>query len=450
MRISFSWIGLGGVPKGDCKQAYYWENTFQTPIVILSLLSIPSIYLEFDMTDHFLHKIGWAMNLLIFIGFSLETIILISVTSQKWVYLKTNWLNIIIMLSTVLSLFGWDGEWLAIARALRFATVTLLITHVVSIFNKPTSTRNTIPYLINMGIVIMSIAGFGFYVLEATVNTYMDGLWLAFVSSATVGYGDIVPTTTASRIFSVIMVLLGYTIISLITAKISALFVDQEEHERQTKLYKEVIGLHTEIKMLQLQVERLIEKSEENTIAHTLNPSKTEKKSLLTGRIMNTSIVVAAAKNGVIGANNTLIWHLSEDLKHFKQLTTGHAIIMGRKTYESIGRPLPNRLNIVVSRHPEQWTNIPDGLRICRDIDSAIQLATDEKMTQCFFIGGGEIYAQVLTFVKYIHLTEIHRSFEGDTFFPDVNHTEWCEIARKPMYDAEQKLHYDFVTYQRI
>lgn len=83
MRISFSWIGLGGIPQGDCKAAYYWENRFQTPIVILSLLSIPSIYLEFDLKDHFLHQIGWSMNLLIFLGFSLETIILTAVTNKK-------------------------------------------------------------------------------------------------------------------------------------------------------------------------------------------------------------------------------------------------------------------------------------------------------------------------------------------------------------------------------
>lgn len=131
------------------------------------------------------------------------------------------------------------------------------------------------------------------------------------------------------------------------------------------------------------------------------------------------SIIVAVAENGVIGDKNTLLWHISEDLKHFKALTTGHPVLMGRKTYESIGRPLPNRTNVVITH---QAVEIP-GCRVVHSLDEALALfGPDEEL---FVIGGGEIYAQALPRAERLYLTRVFHHYEGDTRFPAWDEDEW-------------------------
>ena len=131
------------------------------------------------------------------------------------------------------------------------------------------------------------------------------------------------------------------------------------------------------------------------------------------------SIIVAVAENGVIGDKNTLLWHISEDLKHFKALTTGHPVLMGRKTYESIGRPLPNRTNVVITH---QAIEIP-GCRVVHSLDEALALfGPDEEL---FVIGGGEIYAQALPRAERLYLTRVFHNYEGDTRFPAWDEDEW-------------------------
>ena len=128
------------------------------------------------------------------------------------------------------------------------------------------------------------------------------------------------------------------------------------------------------------------------------------------------SIIVAVAQNGVIGDKNSLLWHISEDLKYFKSLTSGHPVLMGRKTYESIGRPLPNRTNVVISR---QEIEIP-GCRVVHSFEEAIGLFPAEE--ELFVIGGAQIYAEALPHAGRLYLTRIFHDYEGDTHFPS-----WCE-----------------------
>jgi len=158
------------------------------------------------------------------------------------------------------------------------------------------------------------------------------------------------------------------------------------------------------------------------------------------------AFVVAVAENGVIGRDNQLIWHLPADLRHFKELTLGHPIIMGRRTFESIGRPLPKRTNIVVTRHLA-WE--AEGCTVAYSVPTALELAqqTDEHV---FIIGGAEIYRQALAAADTIHLTEVHHSFEGDVFFPEINHSEWRETTRE-RHEPDEKHAYafSFVTLQR-
>ncbi|MEY3932932.1 MAG: Dihydrofolate reductase [Pseudomonadota bacterium] len=155
------------------------------------------------------------------------------------------------------------------------------------------------------------------------------------------------------------------------------------------------------------------------------------------------SIIVAMSSNHVIGVNNTLPWHLTEDLKYFKSLTTGHTIIMGRKTYQSIGRPLPHRRNIVISRNTETSY---EGAEVVHSIEDAISISKNDK--EVFVIGGADIYKQALNQVDYLYITEIKKSFSGDAFFPEIDKSKWSEISREDHATADG-LEFSFVSYQK-
>jgi dihydrofolate reductase len=155
------------------------------------------------------------------------------------------------------------------------------------------------------------------------------------------------------------------------------------------------------------------------------------------------TIVVAIDAQRGIGINNTLPWHLPEDLAHFKRTTTGHPIIMGRKTFDSIGRPLPNRRNIVVTRSPD-WRH--DGVEAVTSLDAAIALVRD--VPACI-IGGAQIFNEALPRVDRLVVTEIAKTFDCDTFFPAIDPAQWTEVARETHHSDASGFDYAFVTYQR-
>ncbi|HUG23171.1 dihydrofolate reductase [Piscinibacter sp.] len=155
------------------------------------------------------------------------------------------------------------------------------------------------------------------------------------------------------------------------------------------------------------------------------------------------SLVAAVARNGAIGRNNELLCRISDDLKHFKRTTLGRPVIMGRKTWDSIGRPLPGRRNIVVSRNA-QWH--ADGAERAASLQAAIELVKDEP--KVFVIGGGELYAQALPQADELVLTEIDADFDGDTFFPAWDRTKF-EALPGDMQVSEQGHRYRWVTYRR-
>jgi dihydrofolate reductase len=143
------------------------------------------------------------------------------------------------------------------------------------------------------------------------------------------------------------------------------------------------------------------------------------------------SLVVAMARNRVIGAQNKLPWNLPEDLTRFREITTGHPIIMGRKTFESIGRPLPNRTNIVISRDPELKI---EGCRCVGSLDAAIAWASSDEVPgreEIHIIGGGEIFQQAISFADRIYLTLIDQDIPGDAYFPEFNSAEYRQISRE-------------------
>ena len=154
------------------------------------------------------------------------------------------------------------------------------------------------------------------------------------------------------------------------------------------------------------------------------------------------TIIAAASNNNVIGNNNKLIWHIPKDLMRFKELTLNHAVIMGRKTFESLPNPLPNRLNIVVTRN----TNYNhDGIVVCESIEEALTHCTNDS--QPFIIGGGEIYKLAIENADRIELTRVHTTIEGDAFFPEINTNLWQEVSSEKRF-KDDKNEYDFTFYR--
>ena len=158
------------------------------------------------------------------------------------------------------------------------------------------------------------------------------------------------------------------------------------------------------------------------------------------------SAIVAMAENRVIGAQNRLPWHLPADLAHFKSITTGHPILMGRKTYESIGKPLPNRTNIILTRDPHYRA---DGCLVVSSIDDALAQATSNQQ-EIFIIGGAEIYQQLLPRIQRLYITLVHEIFDGDVFFPELNMNEWKEVAHEAHTADEKNVYpFSFLVYER-
>lgn len=158
------------------------------------------------------------------------------------------------------------------------------------------------------------------------------------------------------------------------------------------------------------------------------------------------ALIVAQAENRVIGLNNEMPWHLPEDLQYFKRVTLGEPIIMGRKTFESIGRPLPGRTNIVITRQTD-WC--ADGAQVVASLEAAIECATQESPEEIMVIGGAQIYEASLPLVDRVYLTQIHQSFEGDAFFPELG-DEWYVKNCETGLSGNSGISYSFLTFERV
>ncbi|MFM8445194.1 MAG: dihydrofolate reductase [Methylococcus sp.] len=160
---------------------------------------------------------------------------------------------------------------------------------------------------------------------------------------------------------------------------------------------------------------------------------------------MRISLIVAMAENRVIGVDNRMPWHLSADLQRFRRITLGKPMLMGRRTHQSIGRPLPGRRNIVLTADPGF---VAAGCEVVHSLDAA--LAAAEDADELMVIGGASLYRELLPHAGRIYLTLIHRVFDGDTFFPEVDWTEWREVARQAVLDdRDSGLPYSFIDYER-
>ncbi len=160
------------------------------------------------------------------------------------------------------------------------------------------------------------------------------------------------------------------------------------------------------------------------------------------------SAIVAATRNWVIGKDNEIPWYLPSDLKYFKKTTLDHHIIMGRKNYESIGRPLPKRVNIVVTR--KKGYEAP-GCVVVHSIEDALKVARDNKETEAFICGGGEIYKQTMDIIDRLYFTEIEATVEGDIFFPEFSEDDWELVSiERNQADDRNEYGYNFKVYERV
>ena len=180
---------------------------------------------------------------------------------------------------------------------------------------------------------------------------------------------------------------------------------------------------------------------------------------------MEKAIIAAVADNGAIGKDNALLWHISEDLKYFKKVTSGHPVIMGRKTFASIGRPLPKRLNIIVSRNlaasganPCGEGPMPDNVLVAASLEEAFLLAGPDTpgrekaaTDKCFVIGGGEIYRQALPLADTMYITHVHTEIkDADTFFPEISASDWTMTSNSERFtDPETGYEFEFSVYRK-
>lgn len=160
------------------------------------------------------------------------------------------------------------------------------------------------------------------------------------------------------------------------------------------------------------------------------------------------SLIVAAASNNAIGKNNALLWHLPNDLKFFKNTTWGMVVIMGRKTFESVNKPLPGRINIVITGQ-EGWN--ADGVLVAVNLDDALEQARLTNCKEIFIIGGGEIYRQSMLMADKIYLTRVHEVIEGDVYFPEIDPALWNQTGNLDFKaDEKHRFDYSFQTWERL
>ena len=154
---------------------------------------------------------------------------------------------------------------------------------------------------------------------------------------------------------------------------------------------------------------------------------------------MTITLIAAAAENNALGKDNDLVWHLPDDFKRFKAITSGHFIVMGRKTFESFPKPLPNRTHIIITRQKEY--QVPEGCLVATNIEEALQLCPQNE--EVFIIGGGEIYKQSIEIADKIELTRVHTEVEADTFFPEIDQNNW-KILEEEYHPKDEKHKFDF------
>jgi len=271
-RNPLAWVGLAGVEQTDAPRAKYWQERLQRPIAGIALLVVVGYLL--DSSDHPLwQRVATYLDGAIFIAFFAETIWMMHVSRHPLRYLFGNWMNVVILVSSLASAFGSATQWIALARVLRAATSGMLLAQMLSRF-RVLFTRRGGPLLVGVTVFVLLTFGAMFYWLEPAIETYWDGLWLAFITGTTIGYGDMVPKTPAGRVVAAFSALIGLSLLALFTARIVSLFLGDDESQQRwvdqqvarlsetmtnlLEVHEErLLALHREVLALRKQVDEL-------------------------------------------------------------------------------------------------------------------------------------------------------------------------------------------------
>jgi voltage-gated potassium channel len=255
-----AWIGLAGIEPDDNAQALHWQRRLHGVMVGFALLAIPAYLLDTADSSPSLNRLATVLDAVIFLAFFGETAWMAWVSSHPMRYLVDNWLNLVILLGALASVLGALTEWIALVRVMRVAIAGLVMVRTITGF-RVLFTRRGAPMLVGAAFLILLSAGGMFYWLEPTIHSYWDGLWLAFVTGMTIGYGDVIPTTGAARIVAAGIGLIGVALVTLFTANVVSFFVGGEEARRRRELQRDLVELRE-------QIERLFDSEEVRSREH--------------------------------------------------------------------------------------------------------------------------------------------------------------------------------------
>ncbi|MBB5018981.1 voltage-gated potassium channel [Chitinivorax tropicus] len=260
-------LGSAGVPPGDTAEAYEWERRLHWLMLFVAMLALPTYYLEEIAIGDQLHQVGRWLDALILAAFSFELVWMMRVVKQRRRYLLHNWLDVLIIAASAASFFGIGTEWVALTRVLRLTAVAMMIIRVMSSVRHLFS-PDGLPYVLLFGILTMLCGGAAFYWLEPTIHSFGEGVWLAFTTAATVGYGDLVPTEPASRVFAVILVLVGYSMLGMVTASIASIFIGEDEKTLRREMHRDIQKLQGEMQSMREELRAMRE-----LLMHNQRPS---------------------------------------------------------------------------------------------------------------------------------------------------------------------------------
>ena len=256
VRNPLVWIGLGGVADDDTDTAHAWQRRLHWVMVWMALLSLPAYFLDTMAQTPMWYRVAAVLDIVIFAAFLGELALMLSVTRSPMRYLFENWLNVAIIVGSAAAVFGATTEWIALVRMMRVALGGLVLIRVFTEMQE-LLTRRGAPLLLGATVLTMMGAGALFYWLDPKINSFWDGLWLAFITGATVGYGDIVPTTGPTRIIAAFVAVAGVALMTLFTANVVSFFMGFADAEARRAQAREMHDMLTEIGKLRGEIEGL-------------------------------------------------------------------------------------------------------------------------------------------------------------------------------------------------
>lgn len=255
-RNPLTWIGLAGVADDENPTAYAWQKRLHWLMIGMALLSLPAYMFDTVTEDPFWHHVATLLDVAILLAFSFELVLMLVVTSHPVRYLLENWLNVVIIAGSAAAVFGASTEWVALVRMMRVALGGMVLMRTFTEF-QVLLTRRGPPLLLGATLLTLMGAGALFYWLDPKIHSFWDGLWLAFITGATVGYGDLVPTVGPTRLVAVFAVIAGVTLMTLFTASVVSYFMGAADAEARRELDAHVATLTAEIARLRAEVEAL-------------------------------------------------------------------------------------------------------------------------------------------------------------------------------------------------